>query len=284
MKVILLAAGTGQRLGNGQEHHPKALLRFHSRTLLERHIEILCGFGLSDIAITVGYRAELVAEEVDRLGLAGTVQLIQNPHYREGSVVSLWAARDILASGAPIVLMDADVLYDHRLMARLLESTIANCLLLDRNIDPGEEPVKICVYGDRIVDFHKRPQAKYDWHGESVGFFRFSPDAAYELIGRVADYIDTAERRLFEYEEPIRDMMLESPPGRFGFEDVSDLPWIEIDFPEDVRRARDVILPRLADEGETSSMHSFRSRESHARRRGFGSVGVWAEESDGDAP
>lgn len=284
MKVILLAAGIGQRLGDGPERHPKALLRFDSKTLLERHIDILRAFGIADIAITVGYRANLVTEEIDRLRLPITVRLIHNPHYREGSVVSLWAARDILASGAPIVLMDADVLYDHRLMARLLESTIANCLLLDRNIEPGEEPVKICVCGDRIVDFHKRPQAKYDWHGESVGFFRFSPDAAHELVDRVADYIGTAERRLFEYEEPIRDMMLASPPDRFGFEDISDLPWVEIDFPEDVRRARDVILPRLVDKDETSSMHPFRPRALHGRRRGFRRAGVWAKERGSDAP
>ncbi len=247
MKVIILAAGVGQRLGDGPEHRPKALLRFGSRTLLERHLAILHVFGITDIAITVGFRADLLAEEVGRLGLADAIQLIPNPDYREGSVVSLWAARNVLASGAPILLMDADVLYDNRLMARLLESTIANCLLLDRNVEPGEEPVKICVRGDRIVDFHKRPQRPYEWHGESVGFFRFSPDAARELAGRVADYAGRAERRLLEYEEPVRDMILESPQRGFGFEDISGLPWTEIDFPEDVRRARELVLPRLAD-------------------------------------
>jgi choline kinase len=247
MKAILLAAGVGRRLDAGPGHRPKALLQFGPQTLLERHLAVLRSFGIADIGVTVGYRADLVANEVDRLGLAGAVRLIGNPHYREGSVVSLWAAHDILESGEPVVLMDADVLYDHRLMARLVESSIANCLLLDRNIEPGEEPVKICIRGDRIVDFHKRPQHDCDWHGESVGFFRFSPEAAHELAGRVADYVGTPERRLMEYEEPIRDMLLESQPHRFGFEDVSDLPWIEIDFPEDERRAREIVFPRLAD-------------------------------------
>jgi len=247
MKAIILAAGVGRRLGDGPEHRPKALLRFGSCTLLERHLAILRAFDIVDIGITVGYRADLVAEEVDRLGLAGEVRLIENPHYREGSVVSLWAARDILQSGEPVVLMDADVLYDPRLMSRLLGSKIANCLLLDRDIESGEEPVKICVRGDRIVDFHKRPQHDYDWRGESVGFFRFSPGPALELARRVVDYVGSAEQRLMEYEEPIRDMLLESTSHEFGFEDITDLPWIEIDFPEDVRCAREIVLPRLVD-------------------------------------
>jgi choline kinase len=31
----------------------------------------------------------------------------------------------------------------------------------------------------------------------------------------------------------------------FGLEDISGLPWIEIDFPEDVQRAEAVVLPKL---------------------------------------
>jgi choline kinase len=263
MKAILLAAGVGRRLGDGPEHRPKALLRFGLRTLLERHLVILRSFGIDDISITVGYRADLVAAEVGRLGGAGAIRLVGNPHYREGSVVSLWAARDVLECGEPVVLMDADVLYDHRLMARLLGSSIANCLLLDRNIDPGDEPVKICVRGDRIVDFHKRPQHDHDWHGESVGFFRFSPDAAQELAVRVSDYVGPRERRHMEYEEPIRDMLLESQPHRFGFEDITGLPWIEIDFPEDERRAREIVLPRLAENEPFDASLQF----SHPKRK-----------------
>ena len=36
-------------------------------------------------------------------------------------------------------------------------------------------------------------------------------------------------------------------PARFTAADVSDLPWTEIDFPEDVAKAREAILPALED-------------------------------------
>jgi hypothetical protein len=51
-----------------------------------------------------------------------------------------------------------------------------------------------------------------------------------------------------EYEEPLRDLILVSPPGTFGYEDVSDLPWTEIDFPEDVVKAETEIRPALRDD------------------------------------
>jgi len=53
-------------------------------------------------------------------------------------------------------------------------------------------------------------------------------------------------RRHESYEEAIRDVLLTSPRGTFAFEDVTGVPWIEIDFAADVARAENEILPRIA--------------------------------------
>ena len=39
-------------------------------------------------------------------------------------------------------------------------------------------------------------------------------------------------------------MIIASAGDRFGFEDISGLPWTEIDFPEDIVKAR-ALLPEL---------------------------------------
>jgi choline kinase len=246
-KALILAAGIGRRLGEpeaGQRRLPKAMLNFGGQTLLARHVGILRRLGVSDITIVVGFAAAEMQTALAALNEGPPIGVAVNPDFREGSVVSVWTGRAVLRSGAPIILMDGDVLYDVRMMARLIDSSNADCLLLDREIEPGDEPVKLCVRDGRIVDFHKRPNAPHDWHGESVGFFRFSPSAAEELADRAEDYVATG-RRMMEYEEPIRDMIIASAADRFGFEDISGLPWTEIDFPEDVVKAR-ALLPELA--------------------------------------
>jgi choline kinase len=246
-KALILAAGIGRRLGEpeaGQRRLPKAMLNFGGQTLLARHIGILRRLGVSDITIVVGFAAAEMQTALAALNEGPPIGVAVNPDFQEGSVVSLWTGRTVLRSGAPVILMDGDVLYDVRMMARLIDSSNADCLLLDREIEPGDEPVKLCVRDGRIVDFHKRPNAPHDWHGESVGFFRFSPSAAEELADRAEDYVATG-RRMMEYEEPIRDMIIASAADRFGFEDISGLPWTEIDFPEDVVKAR-ALLPELA--------------------------------------
>jgi choline kinase len=245
-KALILAAGIGRRLGEPEVGHsrlPKAMLNFGGETLLARHIGILRRLGISDITVVIGFGASEMQAALAELNQGPPIRVAVNPDFREGSVVSLWTGRDVLRSGAPVILMDADVLYDVRMMARLIDSANADCLLLDREIEPGDEPVKLCVRDGRIVDFHKRPNAAHDWHGESVGFFRFSASAAEELAGRAENYVVTG-RRMMEYEEPIRDMIIASAADRFGFEDISGLPWTEIDFPEDVVKAR-ALLPEL---------------------------------------
>jgi choline kinase len=240
--AIILAAGIGRRLGGAG---PKILLEFGGRTLLERHIRALHAEDITDIALTIGHESHLIRGELQRLQLMDRTALVENPRYREGSIVSVAVQRALLTSGRTVLLMDGDVLYDRRMIARLLAAAPENVLLLDRAIEPGDEPVKICMRGNDIVDFAKRPSASHDWHGESVGFFRLSSAMAAALADRTDAYV-SAGNSSFEYEAAIRELIL-AHPQRFGCEDVSDLPWTEIDFTGDVVRAREAILPRLVE-------------------------------------
>jgi choline kinase len=242
VSVVLLAAGVGRRLGQG-DPKPKVLLEFGGRTLLERHVDALAAAGVGELVIVVGFEAAQIERAVAALRPPFPIRLIENPRFTEGSVVSLAAAGEVLRSGASVLLMDGDVLYPPVMLRRLLASKAENALLVDRELEPGDEPVKLCFDDSRrIVDFRKKPENPGVWHGESVGFFRFSPATAPALADRCDGYAAHAPRT--EYEEAIRDLML-ADPARFDAEDITDLAWTEIDFVEDVVKARDVILPQL---------------------------------------
>jgi choline kinase len=240
MKAVMLAAGVGRRLGPTADG-PKCLLEFGGKSLLARHIEILRSTNVRELVLGVGFEADRVKAHLARVAGDVTVHTVMNPAYEEGSVVTLWAMRDYLDSD--LLLMDADVLYDDRIMHRLMQTKHANAFLLDRDFEQGDEPVKLCVRGGTFVEFRKKVEVPYDFCGESVGFFRFSKDIAKKLAAATNTYVQRSAR-MEPYEDAIRDVLL-AEPHAFGFEDVTGLPWIEIDFPEDVARARDEILPRL---------------------------------------
>ena len=120
---------------------------------------------------------------------------------------------------------------------------------LDRGYTPGDEPVKLCIRDGEIIEFRKWLSASFDFCGESVGLFKLSAPVAGKIIAQTELYLMQG-RRLDPYEEAIRDVLLTSPRGTFCFEEITGMPWIEIDFAADVERARREILPRiLAAEG-----------------------------------
>ncbi len=243
LRAILLAAGSGRRLGVS---HPKCLLRLGSCSLLERHIDALARLRVGELAIVTGYERAQIEKEVAHVGSQPT--LLFNPEFARGSAVSLWCAREWLQKGDDVLLMDADVLYDPALLGALAARP-GNALLLDRDYDDrAGEAMKVCLQRGRIVEFRKQLAAdlRFDDAGESVGFFRLSADGARALARHVERYVEAG--RLDEpYEEPLRDLMLESPDA-FEICDATGAAWIEIDFPSDVERARAKILPRLGGE------------------------------------
>lgn len=248
MKVVILAAGVGERLAHAAGGRPKCLLEFGGCTLLARHLRVLDRLEPADVSIVTGFRHELILTEIANIDTRAAVNPIINPDFRRGSVVSLWCARPVLESGDDVVVMDADVLCDPAVLQALFQTRHPNCFLMDRDFEPGDEPVKLCLQGGRIVEFRKQlaPDLLCDVQGESVGFFRFAPKAARALAARATQYVDSG-RSDAPYEEAIRDLVLGNP-GAFGCEDVTGLPWIEIDFPRDIDRARTEILPRIPTE------------------------------------
>jgi choline kinase len=244
MKVGMLAAGVGHRLGMGAHAPPKALLRFNGATLLQRHLDVLAHFGLFDLTLVVGHQASLIERELAAIGARNRVRTCYNPDYRSGSLLSMWTLRDVLRAGEPVLYMDADVLYDWRLLERLLESPHADCILIGRDA-PDPEWVEVRIRDGRIVAFDKNVTIDpYDIRAEWVGFARFSAETAERLALVVQRYVDGGRVDVI-CEKALRDVILEAPDV-FGFEDITGLPWIEIDFPEDIVRARTEILPRLA--------------------------------------
>jgi choline kinase len=162
-------------------------------------------------------------------------------------------AADALTRGGDVLLMDADVLYDQRIATALAAGQRpVNRVLIDRDFEAGDEPVKLCISGGVPIELRKQLAAEltYDTIGESVGFFRFDQTGARRLAALVADYVarDCAH---MPHEEAVRDLLRERSQI-FEVADVTGAPWIEIDFPTDVIRAAHEVLPQLLPLSEAS--------------------------------
>ncbi|CAG9181666.1 phosphocholine cytidylyltransferase family protein [Cupriavidus pampae] len=246
MRAIILAAGLGLRLQQqAGAQFPKCLLRFDGTTLLERHVRMLNAAGVQDIVLALGFEPQQVEAEVDRLGLAQRPEIVINERFDLGSVLTVHTVADAMTRGGDVLLMDADVLYDERILHALVAGESTNRLLIDRDFEAGDEPVKLCLKNGVPVELRKQLMAdlEYDTIGESVGFFRFDEKTARRLAEIVADYVNGGRAKM-PHEEAVRDLLLEGG-HTFDTADVTGAPWIEIDFPGDVTRAAQEVLPQL---------------------------------------
>jgi choline kinase len=229
--AIILAAGVGRRFGSEMDDTPKGLLRVGGETLLARLVRQLQAVGVSRITIVTGHLGALVDEAFADVP---EVEILVNPDYTRGAILSLWTARGHL--DGPVLVMDADVWGPDELLARLVCSPHENCLLLDGRAAASGEEQMLMVRGERVHDISRRPQGDWDLLGESVGFLKLSALAAREFGTLLRVRIERGDLDR-EHEEAYPELMARVV---IGFERVDDLDWTEIDFPEDLERAREL--------------------------------------------
>ncbi len=230
MKAIIFAAGVGRRLQAVTGGKPKCLVTIGGRTLLSRHVECLNRLGVSEIVLVVGFAQDAIREAMHAEASTCPITYIVNEKFVRGSITSLWAARDEMNDD--VVLMDADVLYASEILTRLLQSSQPSALLMDETVRQETEECMVAAQDGRVLSLSKVLPADYEETGEGVGFLKVQKQDVPSLLNAVQACIE-ADKLDMEYEDALTTFFQDV---RVGYEKIGGLPWIEIDFPEDVKR------------------------------------------------
>lgn len=233
MKAIILAAGTGSRLGSKSGGLPKAMLRIGNRPLIQHQLEALSGAGVGPILVVVGHRADQV-----RATLHDAVEYVVNERYAEtNSLYSLWLAREWLEG--EILLLNSDLLFHPDILRRVLAAP-GSALAYDSTSHHGAEQTKVGLAGSRVVDLGKDFPTS-GARGESIGLIKLDADATEALRKRTDAIIVSGEEKVW-VTEALRSIVAEVPITGVN---VAGLPWTEIDFPYDLTQARKVVWPAI---------------------------------------
>ena len=234
MKAIILAAGKGTRL-NGVDLKPKCLFEVGGRTLLDRQMSALAEAQINEIVLVLGFEAERIR------GLCRpTTSFVINLRFEEtSSLYSLWLAREHLLDG--FVVLNCDVLFHPQLLTKLISSPADDALLVDfANSQLGEEEMKVKVSDGRVVDIRKdMDPAEAD--GENVGIVKFSAEGAKRLVEEMDSLISRGHERDWA-PRAFRQFATRFPLHAIS---TDDYPWIEIDFPQDYRKAQEEVFPKI---------------------------------------
>lgn len=236
MRAIILAAGKGSRLEPVSGESVKCLVELGGIPLIQRVLGYLRNAGIREIAVVVGFQPERI-----RQVCGPDIQYIENSLFAEtNSLYSLWLARKFFGDG--FIVMNSDVFFHPQLLSDLLTARHEDAILLSWRNDTqyGDEEMKVKVRGGRLIDISKAMDpAEAD--GENVGIVKFGAAGAAVLAKELDKLIAEGAKRSWApraFLEFTKTRHLHAVSTR-GF------PWIEIDFPDDLRRAQSEILPQI---------------------------------------
>lgn len=248
MRGLVLAAGVGKRLAPLTDERPKGLIELGGRSLLHRLLDGLQAAGVRETAVVVGYRQDAIraALGADHRGMP--IRFLENPAYERGPRLSLWTGRAEFGRD-DVVLADGDVLFAPPLLGRVIADPAANVFLADPEfVDTGEELI-LYSRGARVVAIRRGvtgpPGEPYERRAEWIGFVKVGRAAGADLAAGIDRMIRDGQVE-GDYEVALDGLLAHH---QFVPCPTGGLPWIEIDFPQDLEAAETEILPRILGAG-----------------------------------
>lgn len=241
---LVLAAGASRRLRPDTDELPKTLLPVAGeRTVLDLTLGNFAAVGLRDVAIVVGYRAEVIKERVPALEreYGVSIELVHNAKAEEwNNAYSLWCARDLLPRG--VLLANGDTVHPVDVERTLLAEAEAadggpSVLLALDTVKPlADEEMKVTWDAERGVRRITKLMDPRTAYGEYIGVTLIAPEAAAPL----ADALRATYERdpHLYYEDGYQELV--DRGHRVDVRPIGSLDWVEIDNHEDLRRAREI--------------------------------------------
>lgn len=219
MKVVILAAGMGTRLG--EHDHPKALtLLGNGKTILGQQLDAIAKISpLENVIVVVGYLEQMIIDKYPKL------HYVHNPKYaHENTSKSLLKA--IVDLHEDVLWMNGDVVFHSSILQDIVQQR-RTCMAVTVG-KVGEEEVKYLANGQGwITEVSK--EVKHAM-GEAVGINYFSkPDLlllkTHLASCRTTDYFEKGIEHCIQDGTQVRALPIPSDHA------------CEIDFQEDLRRA-----------------------------------------------
>ena len=242
MRAVIIAAGTGSRLGEYSRDKPKTLVEISGVPILGYTLNNLINEGINDIVIITGYKGHKIKEFIDRNYNNLNVSYVHNDIYdKTNNIYSVYLAKDELEN-SDFLLINSDVLFHGGILQTLKRSEKEGTILsVDFSVKLGEEEMKVKVEGESIVEISKKiPPEEAD--GEYIGLTRIDRVSSGRFFESVEKTIKEKGTGVF-YEEAFQTMIDDGDD--LHYESTNGLPWIEIDTPEDLRVAQEDIAPKI---------------------------------------
>ena len=242
MKAIILAAGVGSRIRPLTDNCPKSLLKIGGKSILEMMVSHIQDCGINEVVFVLGYLQNQIKAYVITKFPDLTAHFVINNHFAETNTgFSLMLTKDFVG-GQAFVKFDADVVFDKKILKKLIECDYETCLCIDKNIHLDGESIKVRTRGEnRVVKASKTVDPKAAV-GESIGIEKISAKTARVLFAEL-EIMMADEKNHQAYYESAYERLIAKAVAFYAL-DISGLKWTEIDTQADFAQAEEIFNPR----------------------------------------
>lgn len=234
--AVILAAGLGSRLANVFAE-PKSFIKIQDETLIERSIRLLIDQGISNIIIGTGYKAKHF--EVLKPHYPQIVTSINADYRHSGSMYTLYLLKDLIKD--PFLLLESDLLYERRSLEHLLEDERENIILGSGPTQSGDEFFIEASSQGYLIHLSKNKMDIAQVSGELVGISKISLETLATMCSFAEQFYRAGNRQII-YEDA---MVGVAKDLKLWVKVVQDLVWCEIDDENHLKRAQDLIYPKI---------------------------------------
>ena len=238
MKCLSIAAGRGSRLqfrGNS-----KPLIPIFGVPLIERVIRSAMEAGIIDFYVVTGYQKEYVTSFLHDLSNRINVSItpIYNENWRKDNGVSVLKGKEFLQE--PFLLLMSDHIFDPCMLRELMEVPLPQgeiVLAVDRTINNSlvnlDDVTRVKIKNGKILKIGK---GLTDYNGFDTGIFMCTPAIFEALEHSAKKYNNTSLSSgvcILASQERVNATAFR---GQF---------WIDVDDPEAMRKAENILLNYL---------------------------------------
>jgi histidinol-phosphate/aromatic aminotransferase/cobyric acid decarboxylase-like protein/GTP:adenosylcobinamide-phosphate guanylyltransferase len=179
MQALILAAGTGSRLGKHTKDNTKCMLEINNVSLIKHTLEKLNNVGIRKLILVVGYKKDNLIQHVGDKYKDIDIEYVENPIYDQtNNIYSLYLAKDKLEQDDTI-LLESDLIFEEEVLQRLLDDERRSLAVVDKYQSWMDGTAVTLDSDDSILNFFTKKTFRFQDVNEyykTVNIYKFSKE------------------------------------------------------------------------------------------------------------
>lgn len=243
MKIIVIAAGSGKRVGNETKNLPKYLLNVNGKTIMEHQLDVFNRIQYDQFIVIVGpykekftFRNATYVEDVN--------------YYQHDILGSLMEARNFISGD--ILIVYSDIIFDYSILSNIINADVDIGITVDMNWEnayrertehPRSEAENVSLDNDNsIIEVRKNIVSTKNKVGEFLGIMKLSTKGS-EIFVKKFQMLEKLHKGPFHDAASLKKAYLTDMIQELIDSNINVKPiiisgkWCEIDTKQDLQRA-----------------------------------------------